>query len=118
MSALDQLRSLSSAEDFFDTLDVSYDPAVVQVARLHILRRMGQYLKGCESDLSDDDLWLACRAYLETAYQDFVRSSPIEQRVFKVHQDAVAPKEAPSKRLVPLSPIVTTSKDVAQQGSV
>ena len=44
MSALEQLRKLSSAEDFFETLGVSYDPAVLRVARLHILRRMGEYL--------------------------------------------------------------------------
>ncbi|WP_395666735.1 nitrogenase stabilizing/protective protein NifW [Methylocella sp.] len=118
MSALDQLRSLSSAEDFFDTLGVAYDPKVVRVARLHILRRMGQYLKGYEGGQSDDDVWLACRAFLETAYQDFVKSSPIEERIFKVHKDAVAPKETPKKQLVSLSPVVVPSKDVAQQGSV
>ena len=44
MSALEQLRKLSSAEDFFDALGVSYDPTVLRVARLHILRRMGEYL--------------------------------------------------------------------------
>ena len=46
MSILDDLRKLSSAEEFFDALGVEYDPAVVRVARLHILRRMGEYLVG------------------------------------------------------------------------
>ena len=100
MSILDTLNSLSSAEEFFQALDVDFDPAVVRVARLHILRRMGQYLKGEDfAALSDDGVRAACRSCLQIAYQDFVQSSPIEQRVFKVHQDAVQPKPAaPAKK--------------------
>jgi len=109
MSALEQLRKLSSAEDFFETLGVSYDPAVLRVARLHILRRMGEYLfhSGAGSG-TDDEIWLACRVFLENAYNDFVASSPIEQRVFKVLKDAVKPKEEPQKPFVSLSTLTVT----------
>jgi hypothetical protein len=41
---LEQLNKASSAEDFFALLGVDYDPQHVNVVRLHILRRMGQYL--------------------------------------------------------------------------
>ena len=41
---LEQLNKASSAEDFFALLGVDYDPKHVNVVRLHILRRMGQYL--------------------------------------------------------------------------
>ena len=34
MSVLDDLRRLSSAEDFFRYLDVAYEPSVVNVAKL------------------------------------------------------------------------------------
>ncbi|ACK52502.1 nitrogen fixation protein NifW [Methylocella silvestris BL2] len=118
MSAIDQLRSLSSAEDFFDTLGVAYDPTVLRVARLHILRRMGEYLYTNEAVGSDDDIWLACRAFLENAYNDFLESSPIEQRVFKVLKDAVKPKEEPKPSFVSLSPVVVSSHDMERQNSV
>jgi nitrogenase-stabilizing/protective protein len=104
MSTIDDLARLSSAEDFFDTLDVAYDPAVVNVARLHILRRMGQYLRGTSFDGIDDGaIRDACRAHLARAYADFEQSSPIQERVFKVHQDAIKP---PSLPFVPLTVLV------------
>jgi nitrogenase-stabilizing/protective protein len=110
MSVLDELRKLSSAEDFFVFLNVPYETSVVQVARLHILRRMGQYLKQSEVDdefdgLEDSEIHSVCRAHLEQAYQDFVKSSPIQERLFKVHKDAVAPKPVPAKPFVALSAI-------------
>jgi nitrogenase-stabilizing/protective protein len=44
MSVLSNLEKLHSAEDFFSCLKVDFDPAMVRVARLHILKRMGKYL--------------------------------------------------------------------------
>ncbi len=96
---LAQLNRASSAEEFFALLGVEYDPKIINVARLHILRRMGQYLAG-EDFAGAVDVAVAerCRAVLERAYADFVASSPIDQRVFKVLKDAVAPqpKKAPT----------------------
>ena len=99
MTVLEQLSTLSSAEDFFLFLDVPYEPAVLHVARLHILRRMGDNLRNASPE-SDDTKARACfRAHLERAYQDFVHSSPIRERVFKVHQDAIRPSAPPLVQL-------------------
>ncbi len=105
MGIMSELATLSSAEDFFIALDLPYDPAVLNVARLHIMRRMGQYLRdaGAAEQADDDEMRRACRAHLDAAYQDFLRSSPIQERVFKVHQDAIKPVAPPVKPFVPLS---------------
>ncbi|MFO1107745.1 MAG: nitrogenase stabilizing/protective protein NifW [Bradyrhizobium sp.] len=100
---LDKLQKASSAEDFFALLGIDYDAKIVNVARLHILRRMGQYL--AEEDFSGaDDAAVAerCRAVLQRAYSDFVASSPIDQRVFKVLKDAVAQPAKAAPTLVQL----------------
>jgi nitrogenase-stabilizing/protective protein len=88
----EQLNNASCAEDFFALLGVDYDPKHVNVVRLHILRRMGQYLVSEDFEgMSDADVTARCKAVLEQAYADFVASSPLDQRVFKVLKDAVAP---------------------------
>lgn len=90
---LSKLNAASSAEDFFTALDVPYDEGVVRVARLHILKRMGQYL--AEEDfegIPEDVITARCKAMLERAYEDFVASTPLDQRVFKVLKEAVEPK--------------------------
>jgi nitrogenase-stabilizing/protective protein len=115
MSVLDELGGLSAAEEFFVFLDVPYDATIVQVARLHILRRMGQYLKGSQIDgafegLKDSEIRSLCRTHLEQAYQDFVTSSPIQERLFKVHKEAVEPKTEPAKSFVPLASLAVANK--------
>jgi nitrogenase-stabilizing/protective protein len=103
-SILEQLNKASSAEDFFALLGVDYDPKVVSVVRLHILRRMGQYLVGAREELvglSEGDVAARCKAFLEQAYADFLEKSPLDERVFKVLKDAVTP--AKPKPLVSLT---------------
>lgn len=104
MRVFDELRNLHAAEDFFETLGVDFDPAVVRVARLHILRRMGEYLANNDLEgATDDEARAACKEYLARAYTDFVASSPIAERVFKVHKDAIKPAQEPAKPFIPLA---------------
>lgn len=99
MTVLEQLSKLSSAEDFFRYLDVPYDPAVLNVARLHILRRMGDNLRHAAAEPDHGKTVAYFRGHLEQAYKDFVSSSPIEERVFKVHKDAIRSAVPPLVRL-------------------
>ncbi len=108
MSVLEDMNTLSSAEDFFEFLDVPYDPEVVHVCRLHILRRMGQYLyeseqEGAFEGHTDDEVKTLCHDHLSHAYHDFIVSTPIAERLFKVHQDAAKPKAPKQKPFVPLT---------------
>ena len=92
---LSKLHAASSAEDMFKLLDVAYDAKVVNVARLHILKRMGQeFAKEDFADMPDSIVTARCKSLLERAYADFVTSSPLQHRVFKVLKDAVTPPKA------------------------
>jgi nitrogenase-stabilizing/protective protein len=111
MSILEDLAKLSAAEEFFAFLDVPFDPKVIQVARLHILRRMAQYLKGSEIEgafdvRSDADIRALCRSHLERAYKDFLASTPIQERLFKVHREAMEQKAEPQKPFIPLAALL------------
>jgi nitrogenase-stabilizing/protective protein len=103
-NVLEELKKTSAAEDFFKLLGVDYDPKVLNVCRLHILRRMGQYLVSEDfSEVSNEDVAARCKSFLEQAYQDFTVSTPLDQRVFKVLKDAVAPPKPAAKPFVSLT---------------
>jgi nitrogenase-stabilizing/protective protein len=112
MSVLDDLRRLSAAEEFFEYLGVVSDEAVIRVARLHILRRMGDYLRSEPlAGLEDEVVRERCRHHLQTAYDDFLASSPLKERVFKVLKDAVKPK---NQAFVPLAALGLPSKEAPE----
>lgn len=85
-----QLQQLSSAEDFLNYFGVSYDAKVVHVNRLHILKRFTQYLRRESLEGADDEVnqFRRYRELLTRAYMDFTTSSGVQEKVFKVFQDA------------------------------
>lgn len=87
---IQQVKALSSAEDFLQFFGVPFEQSVVNVSRLHILKRFFQYLRQQNLPASMDELALftAYREQLARAYADFVRSTPAQEKVFKVFQDA------------------------------
>ncbi|GAA5171823.1 nitrogenase stabilizing/protective protein NifW [Viridibacterium curvum] len=85
-----RLAKLSSAEEFLDFFSLSYEQSVVNVSRLHILKRFYQYLRRDPelASLSDEaTLYARYRSLLAQAYEDFVKSTPAQEKVFKVFQD-------------------------------
>ena len=83
------LQTFSAAEEFLAFFQIPYEPAVVQVHRLHILKRFSQYLVRAELDALDDAAQReTCRDLMIQAYEDFVHSTAAREKVFKVFQDA------------------------------
>ena len=80
------LEELSSAEEFLQYFGIEYDPAVVHVNRLHILQRFHDYLVQAGDMLPANEE--ACRriyaTLLKNAYDDFVKSDALTEKVFKV----------------------------------
>ncbi len=82
----DELDNLESAEDFLNYFGLEYDPSVVHVNRLHILQRFHDYLsKGQDALPEEDDARREVyQRLLSRAYQDFVESDALTEKVFKV----------------------------------
>ena len=86
---IQKLKALSSAEDFFAFFAVPFDERVVQVNRLHILKRFYQYLHRAQDldGLNEIDMFRRYREFLVQAYTDFTTSNAATEKVFKVFQD-------------------------------
>ncbi|MDR3632213.1 MAG: nitrogenase-stabilizing/protective protein NifW [Isosphaeraceae bacterium] len=86
----EDLQDLSSAEEFLDYFEVPYDPKTVHVNRLHILQRFHDYLAQSRELLPEghDALRAVYKRLLAQAYQDFVVSDALTEKVFKVFHDA------------------------------
>ncbi|MBI5920750.1 MAG: nitrogenase-stabilizing/protective protein NifW [Betaproteobacteria bacterium] len=86
--AITALNRLSSAEEIFAHFDLPFEPAVLNVNRLHILKRFNQYLGQSEGMEGIEYIaaHTAARELLERAYRDFLGSSARQQKVFKVLQ--------------------------------
>lgn len=90
---MNEMGQLSSAEEFLNFLEVDYLQPVVNVNRLHILKRFNQYIARHEfSGASDAELKAEYKGLLEQAYSDFVASDAATEKVFKVFQDATGVK--------------------------
>jgi nitrogenase-stabilizing/protective protein len=87
-AVVSRLQAASCAEDFFAELDVAFDPIILRVARLHILKKMGEELSSESlAGLTDDEARSRLAGILTRAYRSFEVASPLKQRVFKVLRD-------------------------------
>ena len=104
LTMMEELEELSSAEDFLDFFEVEYDQKVVFVNRLHIMQRFHDYLSQAEDSLpseeNDEALRAVYKTLLQRAYQDFVESDAVTEKVFKVFK-----MHEPQSTFVPLDQV-------------
>ena len=90
VGTLSQFQKLTDAEQYFEFFDLAYDPQVVNINRLHILKKFSQSLQEIDSNLAKSQeatLLNLYRAALEESYATLQTSNAIEQKLFKVfHQ--------------------------------
>ncbi len=87
---LAEFRRAICAEDYFRALDVPYEPQIVAVNRLHILRLLSTRiaeLEPSDQDATPEVLVAAYRQGLVEAYEAFVGAGALDHRLFKVLQD-------------------------------
>lgn len=84
---LAQFNQLHDAEEYLEFFGLPYDPQIVNVNRLHILRKFSQLMQAEDKSQGEAELLGAYRQDLQNAYSLFVTSSSVEQKLFKVFQD-------------------------------
>lgn len=85
----EEMEELSSAEDFLEFFKIEFDAKVVHVNRLHIMQRYHDYLEKAQDQLDevggDDEVAASIyKSLLVRAYEDFVDSDALTEKVFKV----------------------------------
>ncbi len=102
------MEELVSAEDFLDYFGIEYDASVVHVNRLHILQRFHNYLEKAAVTQEEAAKRVVYATLLQQAYQDFVKSDALTEKVFKVFH-----MHEPQTKFVPVSSITVNKRDAA-----
>ncbi|MGH1395092.1 MAG: nitrogenase-stabilizing/protective protein NifW [Trichormus sp.] len=86
---IEEFKKLTDAEEYFKFFELEYDPKLVNVNRLHILKKFSQFISEIDSnsELSNEEKLNQYSLALQQAYQTFLESSPQEQKLFKVFKD-------------------------------
>ena len=86
-----EYRRLVDAEDYFRFFDVDYDPHVVSVNRLHILRKFGELCVAIEKEWPEQGSGgkkkEAYRTALLSAYETFLTRTAQDEKLFKVFRE-------------------------------
>lgn len=84
---LSQFNQLSNADEYFEFFQLPYDPQIVNVNRLHILKKFSEYIQQIDASspvLSEEDKLSQYSEALHQAYEVFLSSTGVEQKLFKV----------------------------------
>ncbi|GEO81392.1 nitrogenase-stabilizing/protective protein NifW [Pararhodospirillum oryzae] len=102
---LSRLRHAASAEEFFTLLEVPYDPHVLAVNRLHVLKRYQMHLKAAPAPEDEAALIDWHRTCLAKAHADFEVGDARTYKVFRVFQ------QTPGRGFVGLDNIASVGAD-------
>ncbi len=87
---MNEFKKLVDAEEFFNFFNLPYDQEIVNVNRLHILKKFSQYMAEVDDhapDLSTEERLHQYSLALQKAYDVFLESTPHEQKLFKVFNE-------------------------------
>jgi nitrogenase-stabilizing/protective protein len=87
---IEEFKQLVDAEEFLNFFKLPYDQEVVNVNRLHILKKFSQYIREIDdnsADISSEERLNKYAEAMQKAYQVFLESTPQEQKLFKVFND-------------------------------
>ncbi len=88
--SLAEFNQLTDTEQYFRFFKLDYDAKVVNINRLHILKQFSNSIKEIDAsfpELSDEDRLTQYRTALIQAYDLFMESSGVEQKLFKVFNE-------------------------------
>ncbi|MFW9263838.1 nitrogenase-stabilizing/protective protein NifW [Nostoc sp. CALU 546] len=84
---INRFNQLVDTEEYFEFFQLPYDPQVVHVNRLHILKLFSQNIHEIDANNPEvnqaEKLDFYCTA-LKEAYEVFLSSTSLEQKLFKV----------------------------------
>ncbi|MBD2254058.1 nitrogenase-stabilizing/protective protein NifW [Nostoc parmelioides] len=88
--SLEEFKKLVDAEEYFKFFELDYDAKIVNVNRLHILKKFSQLISEIDTnypDISAEEKLNQYSLALQSAYQVFLGSSPQQEKLFKVFKD-------------------------------
>lgn len=84
---LANFKQLVDAEDYFKFFDLTYNPEVVNVNRLHILQKFSQLVKEIDANWvgeNQEEKLALYQVALQNAYELFLTSTSLDEKLFKV----------------------------------
>jgi nitrogenase-stabilizing/protective protein len=87
--SLEAFERLVDAEDFLEFFGIPYDPRVVHVNRLHILKKFALLKEEVDRQSGPDDPETRCLRWKEAmqrAYETFLASTAVKERLFRVFE--------------------------------
>lgn len=87
---LSEFNKITDAEQYFEFFQLEYDAKLVNVNRLHILKKFSQLIVEIDTnfpDLGEDEKLVQYRDALIQSYEVFFTTSPLQTKLFKVFNE-------------------------------